>query len=299
MNGQAINSDKSDDRVRISQRGDRKLNQDRCEIFDHENIQVMVLADGMGGHPRGEVAAQILVDTTYHLLNKSDAENFHADQFIRDVFQTAHRKIIDFGLKKKPPIRPRTTAVLVVIQDNLMQWSHLGDSRTYLFRHGRAHMRTLDHTNAEKKRLAGEIEDSDSQSQASGRSGVSRCLGSMKKITDIEITPAISLQEGDILMLCTDGVWSQVREVELETIMLDSSLPLYHRVNKLVSQAIETAHPHSDNATAMALCWHAEKNDGNSVTQTNNPSHSADQEKPAEKIDSALDHLRSLIDKYQ
>lgn len=276
--------------VRVSQRGDRKNNQDRCEIFSHEDITVMVLADGMGGHPKGEVAAQILVDTAYHLLNKSSAETFHADRYIEKVFLLAHRNIVKYGINEKPAIYPRTTAALVVIYNKLMQWSHLGDSRIYLFRHGRAHMRTLDHTRVEAMRLSGKIEDSDSQSQASGRSGVNRCLGGMKKITNIEVTPAFRLQKDDVLLLCTDGVWSQLKESELEAAMLNNSLPLRGRVNDLVNLAVTAAQPHSDNATALALCWGSESHSHDTASQ---PENSDD------NIDSALDHLRGLIDKYQ
>jgi serine/threonine protein phosphatase PrpC len=277
------------DQIRVSQRGDRKINQDRCEIFSHGNIRVMVLADGMGGHPKGEVAAQMLVDTAYHLLKQSTAETFQTDRYINNVFRLAHRNIVNYGIGRTPPIHPRTTAVLVVIKDNMMQWSHLGDSRTYLFRHGRAHMRTLDHTRAEAMRLSGRLEDTDSQSQASGRSGVSRCLGGMKKIRDVVVTPAICLQEGDILLMCSDGVWSQIREAQLESVMLDDSLSLHERVTNLVNTAVMSGHPHSDNATAMALCWHPDKN----VSLTFN------QKEPPAEIDSALEHLRGLIDKYQ
>lgn len=277
------------DEVRVSQRGDRKINQDRCEIFKHGSIKVMILADGMGGHPKGEVAAQILVDTCYHKLNETDELTFEAESFITEVITTAHKKILAFGLKKRPPIYPRTTAVIVVIQRDVMHWSHLGDSRTYLFRHGRAHMRTMDHTQAEKMRLKGALEDSDSQSTASGRSGVSRCLGGMKKIKNVEVTPAYQLQDGDILMLCTDGVWSQLKEAELEAIMINESQTLQERLFTLVNQAVESKHPNSDNATAVALCWHADK-DSKPLKSTTTES--------AEPVDNALDHLKGLIDKY-
>jgi serine/threonine protein phosphatase PrpC len=275
--------------IRVSQKGDRKINQDRCEIFEHDNIKVLVLADGMGGHPKGEVAAQILVDTAYHLLNQATTDNFHAERYINDVLLSAHRNILKYGLKKKPAIYPRTTAVIVVIQNNLMQWSHLGDSRTYLFRHGRAHMRTLDHTRAEALRLSGELEDADSQSQLSGRSGVSRCLGGMKKIRDIQVTPAFRLQNDDILLLCSDGIWSQLKQSELESFILQEKLSLQSRVTNLVDAAVKAGHPGSDNATAMALCWHENEPD------TVDPVHN----KSIDEVDSAIDHLRDLIDRYQ
>lgn len=285
--------------ARISQRGDRKINQDRCEIFSRGSITVMLLADGMGGHPKGETAAQIFVDTAYRLLKAIDEDNFQSEFYINEVFRSAHRNILHYGISKHPPIYPRTTAVIVVIHNNLMQWSHMGDSRTYLFRHGRAHVRTLDHTPVEALRLSGKIEDSDSQSQASGRSGVNRCLGGRKKIQDVVITPPIRLQDNDILLMCSDGVWSQIKQAQLESSVLQEDLPLQNRISNLVELAVTSGHPHSDNATAMALCWRAENSipefsnqNKQSGIEPSNSSHSND-------VDLALDHLRGLIDKYQ
>lgn len=285
--------------ARISQRGDRKINQDRCEIFTRGTITVMVLADGMGGHPKGETAAQIFIDTAYRLLKLADEDEFHRESYINDVLTTAHRNILHYGQSKHPPIYPRTTAVIVVIHNNLMQWSHMGDSRTYLFRHGRAHMRTLDHTPVEALRLSGKIEDSDSQSMASGRSGVNRCLGGKRKIQDIVITPAIRLQDKDILLMCSDGVWSQLKQAQLESTVLEEDLPLQNRISNLVEMAVASGHPHSDNATAMALCWSAENSTLESSNQNRQSGIEPSITSQADDVDLALDHLRGLIDKYQ
>ena len=281
----------SDDKCqfRVSQKGDRSINQDRCEIFEHGNIKVLVLADGMGGHPKGEVAAQLLVDTSYHMLNRSDPADFNAERYIREVLAISHQQIFRYGRKKKPPIYPRTTAVLVVIHDDMMTWSHMGDSRIYLFRHGRAQIRTMDHTRAEQLRLSGAIEDSDRQSISAGRSGVSRCLGGKRRLHEIDITPPIRLQPDDIIMLCSDGVWSQLKEHNLESIMLDDSQTLAERLTNLVQAAVDSRHPYSDNATAVALCW-------NHQDQPMPPPEKPDS---INELDSALDHLQSLIKQYQ
>lgn len=275
------------DYARASQRGDRKINQDRCEVFQHDGITVLVLADGMGGHPKGEVAAQMFIDSTYHLLKNSDAASFNADGFIHLVMKTAHKNIRHFGMQKRPPIYPRSTGVIVVIKNGMMQWSHLGDSRTYLFRQGQAHRRSLDHTQVELMRLKGKIEDSDSQSEASGRSGVSKCLGGNKKLPDIEITPPMKLHTGDTLLLCTDGIWSQLKEAQLQALLVSANGTLSERTHQLVNEAVKAGHPNSDNATALALCWYANTTDARAHPDNANIT----------EIDSAMDHLRGLINK--
>ncbi len=277
------------DTARASQRGDRKINQDRCEVFEHEGTIVLVLADGMGGHPKGEIAAQMFVDSAYHLLKNSDATSFNTNDFIYRVMKVAHKNIRQFGMQKRPPIYPRSTGVIVVIRNGMMQWSHLGDSRTYLFREGQAHRRSLDHTRVELMRLKGDIEDSDSQSEASGRSGVSKCLGGKKTLPDIEITPPMPLHHGDVLLLCTDGIWSQLKEAQLQALILSENGSLSERTSNLVDEAVKAGYPNSDNATALALCWHANIRGTESPPEKDN----------IPEIDSAMDHLRGLIDKYQ
>lgn len=275
--------------TRISQKGDRKINQDRCEVFEHDGITLLLLADGMGGHPKGEVAAQLFIDTAYHQLKNETAASFNAEQFIESTLKLAHKNIVSYGKQQKPPIYPRTTAVIVIIVNGFMQWSHLGDSRTYLFRQGQPLKRTLDHTRVEAMRLAGQIEDSDSQSEASGRSGVSKCLGGMKKIKDVMVSPPTRLQQDDLLLLCSDGVWSQLKEADLNALILEDNLSLGERTTNLVDAAVKTGHPKSDNATALTLTWNMQ------LQQT------ASQENKTEnaEIDSALDNLRNLIGKYQ
>lgn len=278
--------------IRVSQRGDRKINQDRCELFEHEGITVLALADGMGGHPKGEVAAQIFIDTVYQHLKKYTAETFDPNVYIADVMRRAHKNILKFGIDRRPPIYPRSTAVIVIIVNGMMYWSHLGDSRTYLFRHGRAHMRTMDHTRAEAMRLSGKIADGDAQAVASGRSGVSKCLGGMKKPNEIEITPPQMLQPGDIILLCTDGVWSQLKNQELEDIVLDEKVPFEERITDLVDNAVKAAHPNSDNATVIALFWEANSNKNTNEQIKQQPGDDVD------NVDDALDNLLNLIDKY-
>lgn len=274
--------------ARLSQKGDRAINQDRCEIFQHQGIVVLLLADGMGGHPKGEVAAQIFIDAAYHSLKNIDASQFGANDFIHEVLATAHRNIVSFGRQKRPYIYPRTTAVMVIIDHGMMHWAHMGDSRIYLFRDGRAVRRSLDHTQAEYLRLSGEIEDTDSQSETSGRSGVSRCLGGKKQLREVEISKPMAIMPGDTLLLCSDGIWSQLKEARIEKILSDGSQSLQQRTADLVDAAVRAGHPASDNATALTLFWQAKSG----------PIQKAAKEALAGDEDVALQHLRNLISQY-
>jgi serine/threonine protein phosphatase PrpC len=275
--------------VTISNIGDRQINQDRTELFSRNGIHTLVLADGMGGHPRGEVAAQIFVDTARLILRKHANPGFSAEAYIKETMSVAHEMIQAYGLRQDPEILPRTTAVIVTIHGDTMQWAHLGDSRTYLFRHGRAHVRTLDHSPVEILRLQGDIEDTDAQSIASGRSGITKCLGGKNEVTEVMVTVPIALRAGDMLLLCSDGVWSQLKQAELENLMLDEQSSLEERTATLVDTAVHSRKGRSDNATALAFKWLG-------IDKT--PADKEKQDTANDNIDAAIDQLKQLIDRY-
>jgi len=273
--------------VILSATGDRAINQDRADVFSFNDVITLALADGMGGHPRGEVAAEIFINCTRLLLRKYAKGTFSAEKFMPDLMQMAHQKILEYGRKQFPRVDPRTTCVIVSVYDNHMQWSHLGDSRTYLFRHDRAHLRTLDHTQVEMQRLKGELENDDSQSVASGRSGVTRCLGSTRDPENIRVTPPSSLKKNDIVLLCTDGIWSQLQQQQLEAIMLQPDKDLPSVITDLVETAVAAGKGRSDNATALAMRWLADDK-----TDTVQPTVDSDD------LQAAVEQLQTLIDKY-
>lgn len=275
--------------VTITHIGDRQINQDRTDLFSRNGIHTLALADGMGGHPRGEVAAQVFVDTARLILRKHANPGFSAEAYISETMSVAHEMIRAYGERQDPEIYPRTTAVIVTIHGDMMQWAHLGDSRTYLFRHGRAHVRTLDHSPVEILRLQGDIEDTDAQSMASGRSGITKCLGGQNDVTEVTVTAPIALREGDMLLLCSDGVWSQLKQAEMEGYMLDEAASLEERTAALVENAVKSRGGRSDNATALAFKWLG-------IDKT--PANAEQQDTANDTIDAAIDQLKQLIDRY-
>ena len=110
--------------------------------------------------------------------------------------------------------------------------------------------------------------------------------------------PPLALQAGDIILLCTDGVWSQLKNQELEDIVLDSSVQFEERISDLVDNAVKAAHPNSDNATVLALFWQANSNKSSNEPNTLQPGPGISNVKNVDNVDDALDNLLNLIDKY-
>ena len=122
--------------------GDRATNQDRCLFLSSGETALLCLADGLGGHPRGEVAAQLLLDATEAVFRQSEKPLTDPERFMLRCIGKAHQAILRFGRRQSPPIAPRTTAVIAVVQGGFAYWCHVGDSRLYLIRNGRVVVQT-------------------------------------------------------------------------------------------------------------------------------------------------------------
>ncbi len=232
--------------------GDRPKNQDRCALVESIDSVLICLADGMGGHPKGEVAAQMLVDICTGMFTEIRKPVPNPAAFLTIIMNEAHEQIIAYGKAQKPVIKPRTTAVVVLIQDNTAYWVHAGDSRFYLFRDKEILTRTTDHSYVELLRRQGTITSLECATHPQ-RNYVTRCLGG-NQLLDFSRAPPVPLRPGDILLLCSDGLWGALDKDSLvQGICADQ--PFAERIEHLVQRAKKITAPESDNITAIALEW--------------------------------------------
>jgi serine/threonine protein phosphatase PrpC len=232
--------------ARISQQGDRRLNQDRGLILRKDDDILLVLGDGLGGHPRGEVAAQLLVDTCEHLFRNSAHPLDDPLGLLSQCLERAHTAIVRFGNSHQPAIAPRTTGVACLVQNGTAWWCHVGDSRLYLYRDGRLLAQTRDHTRQRPIGNSGEQ-----------RITITRCLGGTKPPPDLAEHGPVTLQPGDSLLLCSDGFWAQHDSNTLGQRLYQPG-ELSDNLATLVDEACRSAHPRSDNASVVALRWQPE-----------------------------------------
>ncbi len=250
--------------------GDRKQNQDRCAILEQEGRVMLVLGDGLGGHPRGEVAAQFLVDCASEQFQRHKGRDIpNPRAFIEDCLELAHREIVKFGDAQDPPVSPRSTAVIALIIGGKAHWGHVGDSRLYLLRDGRIQNITEDH-----------VQES---IDGSARGGLTRCVGGPA------VTPQPSwgrpdwLLPGDTLLLCSDGFWSQLDTRHVAPILCDS-VELADDLDDLANAAVLAGKGRSDNVTALTLQW-----------LTENPNIPADD---PDQLDAAIAHLQQVVKRF-
>lgn len=231
----------------VSRKGGRQNNEDRMGYCYTRASGLFVLADGMGGHPEGEVAAQMAMETVAELYQK-EAKPVVKDvtTFLSTALMAAHHVLIRYASDKGMLDTPRTTIVAVVVQGTSATWVHCGDSRLYLVRDGELVARTQDHSFIEQHK-AGVI-----ALAHTNRNILFTCLGSPTKPV-IDIVGPVQLRQGDKILLCSDGLWDSLRESDIVEQL--STRSVSQAVPNLVEQALRHAGVRSDNVSAIALEW--------------------------------------------
>jgi serine/threonine protein phosphatase PrpC len=234
----------------VSRKGGRNTNEDRMGYCYTRSSALFLLADGMGGHPEGEVAAQMalqVVTAKFQQEAKAPIEDVRA--FLSSAVMTAHRHILNYAAEKAMIDTPRTTLVAAFIQDNNVSWVHCGDSRLYMVRDGEMLARTRDHSYMEQRQHEIPLTKS---GEPVNRNILFTCLGSPAAPV-FDVMGPVSLQQGDKILLCSDGLWSALADVE---IVYDLGLkPVAQAVPDLVDKALEKAGPTGDNVTVIAMEW--------------------------------------------
>lgn len=219
---------------------------------------LMVVADGMGGHLRGEVAAQLTLQAAavafQHAARPSIAD---PAGFLDLSLRRGHRDILRYQQAHQMPESPRTTVVACIIQHGHAWWAHAGDSRLYWIRDGECVMRTEDHSKVQNLVNLGLITPEEQENHPE-RNKVLNCLGSPFEPT-IELSGAHELLRGDRLMLCSDGVWSAMDDANLSQAV--AAAPLLTSIPALVQRAVSTEGPAADNATALGVHWEGDENE--------------------------------------
>lgn len=239
--------------------GKRKANQDRTAYSYSRDALLMVVADGMGGHLHGEVAAQISVQFITQAFQRSAAPAL-ADPvfFLSRALSNAHNAVVDYAFDKHLPEAPRTTVVACVVQEGFAYWAHAGDSRLYVLRRGRVAAQTRDHSRVQLMMDQGLL-DAEGAAQHPGRNRIYSCLGGNHP-PQIEYSKPFALRDGDIIALCTDGLWGPVGNEGLVLGMSNNNV--MKDVPKLMDQAEHVAGRTCDNLSMVAMQWQDDGADG-------------------------------------
>lgn len=238
----------------ISLLGGREENQDRVTAAVAEHSALLVVVDGMGGHAHGaraaEVTQQVVLESFWH----TPQPLFDPLGFLHVTLGRAHEEVVKLGANLPIEQRPRATCAICLVQQRASWWAHIGDSRIYHLRNGGVVARTRDHSHVELLLREGLITADQAQTHPM-RNFVECCLGGDPVLPDMSLTRRRPLEPNDVLFVCTDGMWSGLKDGEIAAELCAPVVPLREKLVELGHRAIARTGAASDNTSAAALRW--------------------------------------------
>jgi serine/threonine protein phosphatase PrpC len=235
----------------VNRLGNRSSNQDRFVALETDHGVLLVLGDGMGGQAFGEVAAELLVEQARRDYLTAPRPIKNVDDFLRGILLRSHHAINEFGSCQHPPSSPGTTGVLCLIQDGQANWAHVGDSRLYLYQQGLPIYRTTDHSYVEQLFQKGKISRWEQESHPQ-RNQITECLGVRIEEPKVTLSKTVALKPGDIIMLCSDGLWGPLDDALMGSMLLTDG-DIEHCLYNMAEKAEQLSYPRSDNISVLAL----------------------------------------------
>ena len=234
----------------VSRKGGREKNEDRMGYSYTRDAGLFALADGMGGHPEGEVASQVALQTMSALFQR-DCKPTLADplDFLQRSILAGHHQLLRYAAHRGLLDTPRTTVVACLLQGDQAYWAHCGDSRLYLVRGGKLIARTRDHSYSE---LQEALQSVVPMREQPNRNLLFTCLGSPGKPL-VDTSGPFAMQGGDRILLCSDGLWGTVTDTAIVEQL--SRLSIGEAVPELVEQALRNGGATCDNVSVMAIEW--------------------------------------------
>ena len=235
-----------------SRQGDRQGNEDRVGYSYSRDVLLMTIADGMGGHAQGEVAAEIAVNEITRRFQQEARNKLRKPaEFLVTAIQAAHHAILSHAVEHNLLECPRTTCVACIVQNGSAYWAHAGDSRLYLLRRGELVAATQDHSRVQQMIESGEI-TAEMAARHPDRNKIFSCLGGVVP-PQISIGREFPLQQGDTIVLSTDGFWAHIPANILGGMLRKQTL--VDLMPGLLSEAHRRARGESDNISVVAMTW--------------------------------------------
>ena len=250
-----------------SRKGQRRVNQDRIAYTYGRDTLMMVVADGMGGHAGGEIAAQICVRLFVERFQQEAKPILRNPlRFLQDTMLRAHAALGSYANQFSMLETPRTTCVAVVVQAGYAHWGHVGDSRFHLYRQGALIGSTKDHSKVQYLVDQGII-GSEEVAQHPDRNKIFSCLGGLVDPV-IDLSKRTALRNGDVMLLCTDGLWSVMPQHEMASYI--TSQPILKSAPQMMREAEKRGGPDGDNLSVIVVRWGPESpaEEPSTITET-------------------------------
>lgn len=234
----------------LTKQGDRSCNEDALGERITAADACLVVSDGAGGHGGGDVASRVAVAKvldTFEREPQVDAEH------LLTLLDRANQAVLEGQTRDVQLADMRATLVVLLIdrRQDIVLWAHSGDSRAYCFRGGRILHQTLDHSVLQNMVAAGYAEPTALRTHPQ-RGKLLSALGSAESLRVSVASQPLALREGDVFLLCSDGLWEYVEETRMAQLLVNANSPQAW-LQALETEVLAHARPNHDNYSAITL----------------------------------------------
>ena len=195
----------------ITNPGSREVNEDSLGAVQTEDVQCFIVADGLGGHGKGDIASRLAVAAFQEVFQTSEAP---LPERMQEAFLKAQTDIVEQQRQEHCLMQMKTTAVALAVSDDALLWGHIGDTRLYAFSHNRVKVRTLDHSVPQMLVFGKKIKENEIRNHPD-RNKLLRVLGVSGEIPRFDLSELGKRKKFQAFLLCTDGFWELILEKEM------------------------------------------------------------------------------------
>lgn len=200
----------------ITNQGGREVNEDSATAAEVDGNYCFVLADGLGGHGKGEVASALVVETVKQIF-----QQYQEADFLEKSFETAQQNLLDEQKRQDAQSKMKTTMVVLTFVNGQVRWGHIGDSRLYYFHKRKLVKHTLDHSVPQMLVMAGEIKEKQIRGHED-RNRLLRVMGVEWGEARYTLADPIPIGSGQAYLLCSDGFWELIEEKTMQQLLKKS-----------------------------------------------------------------------------
>lgn len=227
----------------------RNENEDSFSNISLGDLDFFIVADGMGGHSKGELASKLAAKLFIEYIKEADISSY--DSYIKlleEAIFYANEEIYKLSLEDGN-IRMGTTVVCLCIdyKNKTYYLSHLGDSRAYIYRNETLSQLTRDHSLVNDLLDSGSLTE-DEAANFINKSAITRAVGTEEKV--VADSKSLPMEDGDIILMVTDGLTNELTDEKIRQIVKANKDP-YQISSKLIEEAID--HGGRDNITVTTI----------------------------------------------
>ena len=215
--------------------GDRALNEDSvCILSNKSGEHMMLVADGLGGYNKGEVASSIVLTHMGREFTRlvSVGTRDEAVNWISENVKIAHAKIREYATNHKDAESMATTIVIAILTKDFLLVGNVGDSMAYVLKNEKLYPVTKPHNFVRYLVESGEISEEEAKAHPK-KHCVTRALGNIGDSGEIDLK---DVEIGDAILLCSDGLTDMLSDDQIERVLNDDKLSVEGKVGKLIKK---------------------------------------------------------------